>query len=328
MFGIAIALSCLSTPQARSEQLKLLVGHIQADVGKQGLKDRTWYEEHLISEVKKCTKGYSITSTRDLESQIKYQHMRDTMGCDTQSCLAEIAGATGADLILFPRLFSKSGSYAFSLVLIKQSQAEVVGRSGFQRFKWSEDSFEKAISKAVTEVFGVAAPTVAPRQPQASVRVDSGALPVLTEVPTPRRPELAELKASCVSGSGSSCVKLGDYFQSGHRKYRLRKNLTAAGALFRRARELFNLGCDAGRQDDCVALALLLWGAKGGSRDSARARGLFEVACDTGLGSACNHLGWMYERGVGGATDHNASKRLFTKACELGHQESCPWALR
>jgi len=49
----------------------------------------------------------------DLATQLAYQHMREKMGCDTQSCLTEIAGATGAHFILFPKLMQRDDTFVF-----------------------------------------------------------------------------------------------------------------------------------------------------------------------------------------------------------------------
>jgi len=123
------------------------------------------YEALLVTAVRRGAPDRVVSSITDLAAQLEFQHMRDKMGCDTESCLAEIAGVTGADQILFPRLMAKGETFYFQLTLIDQRQAQVVASSLLHEFGWSDEDFSKAIRQAVAEVFGesrVVSPADAP----------------------------------------------------------------------------------------------------------------------------------------------------------------------
>lgn len=59
------------------------------------------------------------------------------------------------------------------------------------------------------------------------------------------------------------------------------------------------------------------------TKDLPRARELFEVACEAGSSDGCNNLGDMLNRGQGGPKDKARAKQLFQKACDDGHDLGC-----
>ncbi|NOZ84791.1 MAG: PEGA domain-containing protein, partial [Deltaproteobacteria bacterium] len=141
--------------EAFSRQKSILVGHIQAKLkGKKKLSDRDFYEAKLTTAINEAASGYKVNSMGDLASQLEFEHLRENMGCDDQSCLAEIAGATGADYVVFPSLMQRGKWLYFQITYIHRKSASVVKRSRLIKFKWSGDEFENAIDKAVEQVFG------------------------------------------------------------------------------------------------------------------------------------------------------------------------------
>lgn len=59
------------------------------------------------------------------------------------------------------------------------------------------------------------------------------------------------------------------------------------------------------------------------TKDLPRARELFEVSCEAGSSDACNNLGDMTNRGQGGPKDKAKARELFEKACDDGNELGC-----
>src|SRR4051812_43670994 len=62
-------------------------------------------------------RGHSVISRSDIENMLGLEKLKDSLGCNTTSCLAEIGGALGVDEIITGSL-SKVGSY--QLIVIKR----------------------------------------------------------------------------------------------------------------------------------------------------------------------------------------------------------------
>ena len=91
----------------------------------------------------------------------------------------------------------------------------------------------------------------------------------------------------------------------------------------RTAVELFGAACDAGLDQACGRLGLMLIGGQGVTTDATRGAKLLERACDGGDGSACNNLGRSYHKGIGVAADRDRARALWKKACALGDEVGC-----
>ena len=70
-------------------------------------------------------------------------------------------------------------------------------------------------------------------------------------------------------------------------------------------------------------LGVMYWRGYGVTSDAKRARGLFEQGCERGEASACLNLGLMSQLGEGGDQDHDAAVAHFRRACVLGEQRGC-----
>lgn len=73
-----------------------------------------------------------VISSRDLNQLADLEAERQAIGCDTSSCLAEIAGAMGARYVVFGALTKLDGLYVANLNLFDAERAEPVQRQSLQ----------------------------------------------------------------------------------------------------------------------------------------------------------------------------------------------------
>lgn len=86
----------------------------------------------LTAEIAKL--GYSVMSTADINAMLAFEQQRDLLGCGDASCLAEIGGALGVDLLVNGTIGLVGGTYTVALTLVDSKRAKVkqrfVGNAG------------------------------------------------------------------------------------------------------------------------------------------------------------------------------------------------------
>jgi TPR repeat protein len=90
-----------------------------------------------------------------------------------------------------------------------------------------------------------------------------------------------------------------------------------------RAAELFGAACDAGLEEACGRLGLMLVEGRGVAADAARGAKLLERGCESGNGSSCNNLARSFYKGLGVPVDRERARALWKKACTLGDEVGC-----
>lgn len=81
-----------------------------------------------ISEVLAKRKDLSVIAPDDMRAILSHEGSKQLLGCDDKSCLAELAGALGADLLVAGRVSLLDKAYAISMSLIDAGESRVVGR--------------------------------------------------------------------------------------------------------------------------------------------------------------------------------------------------------
>lgn len=104
----------------------------------------------LASEVQ--TQSLSVITERDMKRAVDLESDRAAMGCDDDSCLAELAGAFDATMVIFGNLGVLDGVWVLSLNLF-DSRA---GRSRARKVVTvdSTSKFPGAIAQVVPELLG------------------------------------------------------------------------------------------------------------------------------------------------------------------------------
>lgn len=119
---------------------------------------------------------------------------------------------------------------------------------------------------------------------------------------------------ACNEGSDVSvCTGLGVHLESGR--------LLPKDA--KRARELYDAGCEAGEAWACERLGVALSRGLGGPRDIGAAVAPLEKACSAEFASACSSLGAILLGGQGVERDEERGAELVGRACELHEARAC-----
>ncbi len=97
--------------------------------------------------------GYEVISSADISAMLSFENQKDLVGCeDDISCLAEIGGALGSDLLVAGSLGRLGTDFNLSLTLIDITRAKVLNR--FQGMAGSEAVLAGTVHRGVQELFG------------------------------------------------------------------------------------------------------------------------------------------------------------------------------
>lgn len=113
----------------------------------------------LVTELVTTSLGreprFEVLSSTDVRRQLEIEANRETLGCDadSSSCLAEIAGAMGAHLVVYGKLGTLDDVVILTLNLFDSSQAKAVGRVALK---------EKSLSALVDRVDAGVSELIAP----------------------------------------------------------------------------------------------------------------------------------------------------------------------
>lgn len=78
------------------------------------------------------TRAFQVLTSEDVRSVVALEAEKHAMGCDDASCLAEIAGAMGADYVVHGSVGALGDLFVVNLNLFDSQQAKSVGRESAQ----------------------------------------------------------------------------------------------------------------------------------------------------------------------------------------------------
>lgn len=110
--------------------------------------------ESLTAEVRRVGSFSRVISSSEIEGIIGVERQKQMMGCDQQSCIAELAGALGADYLFIGNLGKLGNSYLVNIKLVRSNQGMLV--SGVSRRVQGEtdEALLDAVIPAVDELLG------------------------------------------------------------------------------------------------------------------------------------------------------------------------------
>ena len=97
--------------------------------------------------------AHKVIGKADIKSLLGYEKIKDALGCEEASCLAEIGGALGVDLILVGNVSQFDEVFLLNLRLIDPKKAEVGARVS-RKVPGGQAALLDAVSPAVGELFG------------------------------------------------------------------------------------------------------------------------------------------------------------------------------
>jgi hypothetical protein len=136
--------------------------------------------DDLVVEVRRQAKGMQIISAEEIRSMLGFAQQKQKLGCQEMSCLAEIGGALGADLLVIGTLGKFGATYLLSLQLIETRAAKVKQQASLKLTGKSDDELLEAVSKAVEQLFP---PAVVP----APVAATTAPIAVVSEPVAPKK---------------------------------------------------------------------------------------------------------------------------------------------
>ncbi len=83
--------------------------------------------DYLTTELKKV-KGYSVLCRDDVARMLEYRAGKQTFECDNDSCISEIGGVLGTELVVAGDIGQMGSRYMMDIRLIDISKAETVNR--------------------------------------------------------------------------------------------------------------------------------------------------------------------------------------------------------
>lgn len=104
----------------------------------------------LVAELSKID-GMSVVSAADVRALLEHESNKAALGCDDTSCMTDIAGSLGAELLATPTVSVVGRDVIITLTLIQVDGAKVVRRStGKVR---GQENAPEAIASAVHDLF-------------------------------------------------------------------------------------------------------------------------------------------------------------------------------
>jgi len=114
-----------TAPRAGRPGVSLAVMELRALGVEQSLADQI---TGIVALELAKTPGFSVISAADVKAMLGLEKAKELMGCEEQSCLAEIAGALGVDLAASGGVTRLGGQYAVQLTLLDMRTARVLKR--------------------------------------------------------------------------------------------------------------------------------------------------------------------------------------------------------
>lgn len=112
------------TPTDDNKRVRMVV----TDFDVSGIPERTAriVADNLVAELRKLD-GVSVVGMSEVRAMLAAEADRQTMNCSESSCLAEVADALGADILITGRIAVLDGATVLSVRRIEQMKAAVTG---------------------------------------------------------------------------------------------------------------------------------------------------------------------------------------------------------
>jgi hypothetical protein len=125
----------------------------------------------IVAQAVSRDRNLAVTSGADLRALVKLEEQKQAFGCDESSCLADLAGALGADLIVSGSVGQLGTLQVVSLTLYDAAKQTAIAREKVQAESSSMGSLSAAIDATIDRMFGrtsALAAVVAPTSPDDS----------------------------------------------------------------------------------------------------------------------------------------------------------------
>ena len=108
--------------------------------------------DSFLAEVRKLQR-VSVIGMTEIRDMLSHEANKQMVGCDTESCLAEIAGALGVDQLVSGKLSRVDSSHVLVARRIDQNRAKVLGTVDQRLEAGSGQEFLAAVGPAIEQLF-------------------------------------------------------------------------------------------------------------------------------------------------------------------------------
>jgi hypothetical protein len=128
--------------------------------------------ETLLAQINDTGRFGSVLSSSDMQAMLDLEAQKAAMGCDQDSCMAELGGALGVPYMLISSVAAFGGRFIINMKLVAVDESKVAAR--VSKTVTSEaallDALPVAVGELFTKAFGasVTAPPLAAQRPQAA----------------------------------------------------------------------------------------------------------------------------------------------------------------
>ena len=109
----------------------------------------------LVAAAAEGAGGFKVITGADIANVVELEANKEALGCDTSStsCLAEVAGAMGAELVLFGNVGQLGEVYLVTLNLFDSNRAQSAGRENIKARDLGEmpDKIDAAVARLLGE---------------------------------------------------------------------------------------------------------------------------------------------------------------------------------
>jgi len=126
---VALAILTVSGPARSAERPQLLVLDFRAEGVDKGTADLIM---DVVTSAFAKTNRFDVKSSDDIAELLNLEAGKSALGCDDASCMAEIAGALGAELVVSGRIGKLGETYILKIAVLKPATATTVGQETVQ----------------------------------------------------------------------------------------------------------------------------------------------------------------------------------------------------
>jgi len=179
---------------AAAERPKLAVISTQVEQSAKGQLPKL-FDDYLLTAVHELG-TFEVVGQDDINALIGFEKQKQLLGCDDVTCMADIGGALGVELLLGAKVARLANDWAITIKVINIKSVKVESRSS-DFVKGDAKALLEAVPGIVHKLFGLPSPT-----PAAAAEVTPAAVPTHTPSAAPVAPAVTAKRLDPTLGSG------------------------------------------------------------------------------------------------------------------------------
>ena len=124
---LVVLVVLVTSPALASDKPGLAALNVKAERGVDASL-ATLISEAILSELKASSRFASVIGSSDMQTMIDMEQQKQALGCDENTCLAQLGGALGVPYLLSGSLGSVGGQFMLNLKIIQVEESRVAER--------------------------------------------------------------------------------------------------------------------------------------------------------------------------------------------------------